>query len=92
MHAQGCLTLVFSRSATLYGMPEQVPIPETAPIRPISPYGHSKAAVEQLLADLPASEPDWRIARLRYFNPVGLTPAAISAKPLAASPATYSPS
>ena len=42
-------TLVFSSSATLYGYPERVPIPETAPIQPINPYGHSKAAVEQLL-------------------------------------------
>jgi UDP-glucose 4-epimerase len=71
MQAQGCRTLVFSSSATLYGIPEQVPIPETAPIQPINPYGNSKAAVEQLLADLTASEPGWRIARLRYFNPVG---------------------
>ncbi len=74
MRAHGCRTLVFSSSATLYGTPEQVPIPETAPIRPINPYGHSKAAVEQLLADLAASEPGWRIARLRYFNPVGAHP------------------
>lgn len=74
MQLHGCRTLVFSSSATLYGMPEQVPIPETAPIRPINPYGHSKAAVEQLLADLAASEPGWRIARLRYFNPVGAHP------------------
>ena len=74
MQAQGCRTLVFSSSATLYGMPEQVPIPETAPLRPINPYGHSKAAVEQLLDDLSASEAGWRIARLRYFNPVGAHP------------------
>ena len=74
MQSQGCRTLVFSSSATLYGYPEVVPIPETAPIQPINPYGHSKAAVEQLLADLAASEPGWRIARLRYFNPVGAHP------------------
>ena len=74
MQAHGCRSLVFSSSATLYGMPELVPIPETAPIQPINPYGHSKAAVEQLLADLSASEPGWRIARLRYFNPVGAHP------------------
>lgn len=74
MQAQGCRTLVFSSSATLYGYPEVVPIPETAPIQPINPYGHCKAAVEQLLADLSASEPGWRIARLRYFNPVGAHP------------------
>jgi len=74
MQAHGCRTLVFSSSATLYGYPETVPIPETAAIAPINPYGHSKAAVEQLLADVAASEPDWRIARLRYFNPVGAHP------------------
>jgi UDP-glucose 4-epimerase len=74
MQTHGCRTLVFSSSATLYGIPEQVPIPETAPVQPINPYGHSKAAVERMLADLAASEPGWRIARLRYFNPVGAHP------------------
>ncbi len=75
MDAHGCHTLVFSSSATLYGYPEAVPIPETAPISPINPYGHTKAAVEQMLADLHASAPDaWRIACLRYFNPVGAHP------------------
>ncbi|MFO7629233.1 MAG: UDP-glucose 4-epimerase GalE [Prochlorococcaceae cyanobacterium] len=78
MADHGCRTLVFSSSATLYGFPEAVPIPESAPIRPINPYGHTKAAVEQLLADLAASsgadQPGWRIARLRYFNPVGAHP------------------
>ena len=58
----------------MYGLPEQVPISEQAPVHPINPYGHSKAAVEQLLADVGASEPGWRIARLRYFNPVGAHP------------------
>ena len=74
MEAAGCRTLVFSSSATLYGHPETVPIAETAPLRPINPYGHTKAAVEQMLADLAASKPGWRIARLRYFNPVGAHP------------------
>ena len=75
MAAFSCHTLVFSSSATLYGYPNQVPIPETAPIQPINPYGHSKATVERLLNDLAASAPDqWRIACLRYFNPVGAHP------------------
>lgn len=74
MQAHGCRTLVFSSSATVYGYPDQVPIPESAVVRPINPYGHSKAAVEQLLGDVEASEPGWRIARLRYFNPVGAHP------------------
>lgn len=74
MVKHGCRTLVFSSSATLYGYPDSVPIPETAPIRPINPYGHTKAAVERMLADLVASEAGWRIASLRYFNPVGAHP------------------
>ena len=74
MRQHGCRTIVFSSSATLYGMPETVPIPESAPIQPINPYGHTKAAVEQLLASLAASEPGWRIGCLRYFNPVGAHP------------------
>jgi UDP-glucose 4-epimerase len=74
MAAHGCRTLVFSSSATLYGYPEAVPIPESAPIQPINPYGHTKAAVEQMLADVAASETGWRIACLRYFNPVGAHP------------------
>ena len=75
MDAHGCRTLVFSSSATLYGYPDCTPIPETAPIQPINPYGHSKAAVEQLLHDLSDSSANqWRIACLRYFNPVGAHP------------------
>ena len=75
MNAHNCRTLVFSSSATLYGYPERVPIPESAPIHPINPYGHSKAAVERMLQDLACSAPDqWRMACLRYFNPVGAHP------------------
>ncbi len=74
MASHNCRTLVFSSSATLYGFPDQMPIPETAPLRPINPYGQTKAAVERLLADVAASESGWRIAALRYFNPVGAHP------------------
>jgi UDP-glucose 4-epimerase len=74
MQAHGCRTIVFSSSATLYGLPDRVPINEQAPVQPINPYGQTKAAVEQMLADIAASEPGWRIARLRYFNPVGAHP------------------
>lgn len=74
MVKHNCRTLVFSSSATLYGYPDSVPIPETAPIRPINPYGHTKAAVERMLADLASSESGWRLACLRYFNPVGAHP------------------
>ncbi len=81
MDSHSCRTIVFSSSATLYGSSSSSPIPETAPIRPINPYGSTKAAVEMLLADLVGCSPGevsqetskngWSIARLRYFNPVG---------------------
>ncbi|MEB3166627.1 MAG: UDP-glucose 4-epimerase GalE [Cyanobacteriota bacterium] len=74
MAARDCRTLVFSSSATLYGRCERMPIDESAPVQPINPYGTTKAAVEQLLTELASSEPGWRIACLRYFNPVGAHP------------------
>jgi len=71
MAENDCHTLVFSSSATVYGTAAQVPIDESQPLQPINPYGQTKAAVEQMLRDLAASEAGWRIACLRYFNPVG---------------------
>ena len=64
-------TLVFSSSATVYGDPARVPIREDFPRSATNPYGRSKLIIEDILADLYHAEPDWRIARLRYFNPVG---------------------
>jgi UDP-glucose 4-epimerase len=74
MQEHGCRCIVFSSSATIYGIPDYVPIKENSPISPINPYGYTKAAAEQLLADIAQSEPGWKIARLRYFNPVGAHP------------------
>lgn len=74
MAAHGCRCLVFSSTAAIYGYPEALPIGETAKLQPINPYGHTKAAVEQLLADVCAGEPGWRVACLRYFNAVGAHP------------------
>jgi UDP-glucose 4-epimerase len=64
-------TLVFSSSATVYGDPASVPIREDFPRSATNPYGRSKLMIEDILADVHQAEPDWRIARLRYFNPVG---------------------
>jgi UDP-glucose 4-epimerase len=64
-------TFVFSSSATVYGDPASVPIRENFPRAATNPYGRSKLIIEDILADLHHAEPDWRIARLRYFNPVG---------------------
>lgn len=63
--------LVFSSSATVYGFSDTKPIPETAPLSPFNPYGHTKRMVEQVLEDLSVSDTAWNIALLRYFNPVG---------------------
>ena len=72
MQAAGVRTLVFSSSATVYGDPASLPIREDFPLTATNPYGWSKLMMEQVLADVDASEPgQWRIARLRYFNPVG---------------------
>ncbi len=64
-------TVVFSSSATVYGDPASVPIREDFPRSATNPYGRSKLIIEDILEDLHRAEPDWRIARLRYFNPVG---------------------
>ncbi len=72
MQAANVRTLVFSSSATVYGEPASVPVREDAQNSPQNPYGTSKSMVEQVLADVDTAEPGlWRIARLRYFNPVG---------------------
>jgi UDP-glucose 4-epimerase len=66
--------IVFSSSATVYGFSDDKPIPETAPLSPFNPYGHNKRMVEQVLADVSIANPNWNIALLRYFNPVGAHP------------------
>jgi UDP-glucose 4-epimerase len=67
----GVKSLVFSSSATVYGDPASVPIREDFPLSATNPYGRSKLMIEDILRDLAKAEPDWRIALLRYFNPVG---------------------
>lgn len=75
--------LIFSSSATVYGLPERVPLTETAALAPCNPYGHTKLAVEQILRDLAnatASDnthPAWQVALLRYFNPIGAHPSGL---------------
>lgn len=64
-------TLVFSSSATVYGEPATVPIREDFPRSATNPYGRSKLIIEDILTDLHISDPEWSIALLRYFNPVG---------------------
>lgn len=71
MQACNIKSLVFSSSATVYGEPQYLPIDENHPTSATNPYGRTKLHIEEMLKDLAQSEPAWRIACLRYFNPVG---------------------
>lgn len=71
MKRHGVQQLVFSSSATVYGQPDRLPITEDAALRSTNPYGQTKLVGEELLRGLEACDPSWRIAYLRYFNPVG---------------------
>ncbi|MBT8529308.1 UDP-glucose 4-epimerase GalE [Polynucleobacter paneuropaeus] len=64
-------TIIFSSSATVYGEPQYLPYDEQHPLKPINAYGRTKLQVEEILQDLAQSDSSWRIALLRYFNPVG---------------------
>jgi UDP-glucose 4-epimerase len=71
MQSCGIKTLVFSSSATVYGDPIYLPYDEDHPTKPTNPYGRNKLQIEDILRDLSASDIDWKISCLRYFNPVG---------------------
>jgi UDP-glucose 4-epimerase len=74
MAEQDVKTIVFSSSATVYGDPASVPIKENFPLSCTNPYGRSKLMIEEILGDLYRADPQWNIALLRYFNPVGAHP------------------
>lgn len=71
MHTEGVRKLVFSSSATVYGQPQYLPLDEAHPTGATNPYGRTKLHIEEMLQDLAVSDANWRIAILRYFNPVG---------------------
>lgn len=71
MAKAGVYRLVFSSSATVYGDPHKVPIDESFPLQATNPYGRSKLVIEDMLRDIGLADPQWRVALLRYFNPVG---------------------
>lgn len=71
MQASGIKNIVFSSSATVYGDPASVPIVEDFPLSCTNPYGRTKLMIEEILRDLAVADPEWNIALLRYFNPVG---------------------
>ena len=71
MKKHGCKKIVFSSSATVYGVPKSVPIKEDFPLSTTNPYGSTKLMIEQILKDLYKSDNEMDITILRYFNPVG---------------------
>ncbi len=74
MAAHDVWDLVFSSSATVYGEPEVLPIPETASTGATNPYGRTKLMIEEICRDAAKSDERWRISLLRYFNPIGAHP------------------
>jgi UDP-glucose 4-epimerase len=74
MQANGVHRIVFSSSATVYGDPQTLPIPEDSPLSATNPYGTTKLMGEEMLRELERCNPAWKIACLRYFNPVGAHP------------------
>ena len=74
LQAHGCKSIIFSGSCTVYGNPKDVPIHEGSDLEAINPYGRTKLYQEHLFRDLCASDPEWKVVVLRYFNPVGAHP------------------
>jgi len=71
MEKYGVYNFVFSSSATVYGLPERLPIKEDFPLSATNPYGWTKLMNEQILKDLCISSDKWNVVLLRYFNPIG---------------------
>ena len=91
MEECGCYNLVFSSSATVYGSTTELPISEESHIAPINPYGRTKLASEQLMQDAVAGNKSWKIAALRYFNPVGSHPSGLIGENLRNAPGNLFP-
>ena len=77
MREAGVRQLVYSSSATVYGDPERCPITEDAPRSATNPYARTKLVTEDMLADIVRADPSWKVATLRYFNPVGAHPSGL---------------
>ena len=71
MARHGVKQMVFSSSATVYGIPASVPISENFPTSATNPYGRTKLMIEEILRDLQTADPEWHMMLLRYFNPIG---------------------
>lgn len=77
MQKHNVKNIVFSSSATVYGVSDRMPIGEEAALGPINPYGRTKYMIEEILRDVYASDNSWNVILLRYFNPVGAHPGGL---------------
>lgn len=77
MQRHNVKNIVFSSSATVYGVSDRMPISEEAALGPINPYGRTKYMIEEILRDIHASDNSWNAVLLRYFNPVGAHPSGL---------------
>nr|WP_231366097.1 UDP-glucose 4-epimerase GalE [Zhihengliuella flava] len=91
MLAAGCSRLVFSSSASVYGRADSMPVSEEATLAPANPYGRTKAVCEAMLSDLAAAHPEFQVAILRYFNPVGAHPSGDLGESPAGEPSNLMP-
>jgi UDP-glucose 4-epimerase len=91
MENAGCEVMVFSSSATVYGDPATVPIREDFPRSHTNPYGHTKLIIEDMLAAQCIAKPSWKVAVLRYFNPVGAHPSGLMGEDPAGVPNNLMP-
>lgn len=71
MEQYGCRRMVFSSSATVYGVQNQAPYTEDMPTSATNPYGYTKVMIEQFLRDIAVADARWSVVALRYFNPIG---------------------
>lgn len=91
MEHAGCKNLVFSSSATVYGINNPVPNLEDMPVSAVTPYGQTKLMTEQILSDLCNSDPKWSVLSLRYFNPIGAHPSGFIGEELSDNPPNIAP-
>lgn len=91
MEKAGCKNLVFSSSATVYGINNPVPNLEDMPVSAVTPYGQTKLMTEQILSDLCNSDPEWSVLSLRYFNPIGAHRSGLIGEELSDTPPNIAP-
>ena len=91
MSQTGCKSIIFSSSASVYGVPSILPITEACSLSTTNPYAETKIVIENLLQDMFISDSDWNISILRYFNPVGAHQSGLIGESLSGVPSNLFP-